>query len=558
MTITAQKASDTTPAHSGNLIWEALEQPRAAHALLSCHQEGTYHSYTWDDWRAAAGRHAAGLRARGVVRGTRVACVLTNTLEVCATIIGVWLAGGVVVSLPTMRRGMRPQAYVDQLMRLSHSVDASMLLLEERFIELLSSDDFGLPLYGYRSIASGGRLDGTPPANDELAFVQFSSGSTSDPKGVMLTMGAISEQERMLRDRLQVDGDTQGVMWLPLSHDMGLFGCLLLSWVTGGRLAVAGGDRFLRKPQTWFEDSAAFQATIWATPNFGLALAARRARQAPPKDPFPLRHVIVGGERVEWDTLREADEVLGGIGVKLRTLTPAYGLAEATLAVTMKELDELPHAVTVDADRAYAGELELVSPSHPHARSFVACGPPVDRTSVRIDGAGGVGRICVCSSSLSSGYMNHPRATERRFLNGELVTEDLGFIHDGHLFVVGRTDDVIPIGARNVHARDVERELERCAGVRPGCSALIDCAPEGVEPRLMLVAEALSDDDRLDALASEIASAAYRCAGIRVSECLFLKAGELPKTPSGKVQRFRCLALATDPTEAAVRRRVPL
>jgi fatty-acyl-CoA synthase len=244
--------------------------------------------------------------------------------------------------------------------------------------------------------------------------------------------------------------------------------------------------------------------------------------------------------------------------VKLRTFTPAYGLAEATLAVTMKERDELPSCVTVDAQRAYAGELELVAPSHPDARRFVACGPPVDGTSVRIDGDGGVGRICVRSPSLSHGYMNHPRATEKRFVESELITEDLGFLHDGQLFVVGRTDDVILIGARNIHARDVEREVERCPGVRPGCSALIDRAADGVEPRLTLFAEASPDDDRLDTLAAEMVSAAYRSAGVRVSECVFLKAGELPKTPSGKVQRFRCRAIAEDSVEGAVRKRVQL
>ncbi|MGB7686722.1 MAG: AMP-binding protein [Solirubrobacterales bacterium] len=557
MTTVTPRESGVLPARQGNLIWEAFEQARQPYRLLSCHQGGDYRSYEWDDWRAAAERHAAGLRARGVTPGTPVACVLTGTLEACATILGIWLAGGVVVSLPAIRRGMRPDEYIDQLQRLSESVGASMILLEERFLDLLPSEGLGMPVHGFGALASDARIEPSPPSHDQLAFIQFSSGSTSDPKGVMLTMGAISEQEWMLWDRLQVDERTQGVMWLPLSHDMGLFGCLLLSWVTGMRLAIGGGDRFLRRPQTWFEDSAAFQATIWATPNFGLALACRKARKTPPKDAFPLRHVILGGERIEWETLQETDEVLSGIGVKLRTLTPAYGLAEAVLSVSMKELDEVPYAVTVDAEKAYAGELELVADSHPGARSFVACGPPVDGTSLRIDGEGGVGRICVRSPSLSTGYMNYPEVTSQRIVDGELLTEDLGFIHDGNLFVVGRTDDVILLGGRNLHSRDVEREVERCAGVRAGCTALIDL-PDGAEPRLVLVAEAVAEDDQLSALASEIGTAAYRSAGIRVAECVFLTAGQLPKTPSGKVQRFRCRTLVSDPSEAAIRKRVSL
>src|SRR5437763_4584617 len=159
---------DATPAGVRNLMWEAFDVARPDHPQLSCHEGGTYRSYTWDGWRQAAERHAAGLRARGVVPGTRVACVLTNSLEACATILGVWLAGGVVVSLPAMRRGMRPPEYVDQLRRLSHGADASMVLLEERFIELLEHDAFGLPLRSYGSLAVDGRIESEPPADDEL------------------------------------------------------------------------------------------------------------------------------------------------------------------------------------------------------------------------------------------------------------------------------------------------------------------------------------------------------------------------------------------------------
>lgn len=547
-----------TAAPARNLVWDAFGQPGDALTRIRCHQEGAYRSWTWDQWRASTERCAAGLRELGVRPGTRVACVLTNSLEVSSTIFGIWLAGGVVVSLPTMQRGMRPPEYVDQLRRLCTDVGTPFLLLEQRFIELLEYDDLGLPVHGYESLPRDAHVEVEPPADDELAFVQFSSGSTSDPKGVMLTMGAISEQERLLWDRLEVDADSRGVMWLPLSHDMGLFGCLMLSWVSGMRLTMSSGDRFLRRPQTWFDDCAEAQATITVAPNFGLALATRRARSAAPQGSCPLRTVVLGGERVEWDTLVEADEVLGPAGATLRTLTPAYGLAEATLAVTLKELDELPHAVAIDTERAYAGELSLSRPGAPGARSFVACGPPAADVSLRIEGPGDVGRICVRSPALAEGYLGHPDATERRFADGELITEDLGFLHEGELYVLGRTDDVIPLGGRNLHARDVELAVEACDVVRRGCSALLEVAPEGDEPRLVLVAEIVSGDVDLDALAGELARIAHRAGGIRVRECVFLKPGELPKTPSGKVQRYRCRAIAAQPDAPAIRQRVPL
>jgi fatty-acyl-CoA synthase len=558
MTSTSATERAAAPAAPRNLFWAAMEQDRGTGPQIHCHEDGAYRAVTWDEWRRSAERHAAGLRALGVGPGVRVGCVLTNSRSVCFTILGIWLAGGVIVSLPGMRRGMRPPEYVDQLRRLCRLSDAHLLLLEERFIELLPYEEFGMPLHGYASLAADRRIEPEPPEGAELAFVQFSSGSTSDPKGSLLSMQAICAQEHMLWDRLQVGPHAQGVMWLPLSHDMGLFGCLLLSWVTGMRLAISGGDRFLRKPQTWLEDCADFQANIQCTPNFGLALAARKALKTPPTRGFPLRTVVLGGERIEWDTLKQADEVLGGVGVRLQTLTPAYGLAEATLSVTMKELDAMPHAVTVDGERACSGDLVFRAPGDAGARTFVSCGPPVAGVSLRIEGPGEVGRICIRGPALADGYLEDSEEAEQRFVDGELITEDLGFLHEGELFVLGRTDDVIPIGGRNVHARDVEREVEACGGVRPGCSALVEVVADGVDPQLVLVIESYADDDVLEPLARDAADAAYRAAAVSVKECVFLRAGELPKTPSGKVQRYRCRALAGEHDREAIRRRVPL
>lgn len=539
-----------------NFVWEAYEKPRGAGPHLRTWEDG-WREATWDDWRRGAERVAVGLRELGVGPGTRVAGVLTNTFDVCATVLGTWLAGGVVVSLPTMRRGMSAVDYVAQLRRLCRDVDARVLLLEDRFVEMLGSEDLGAPVRSYGEVAKDGRIEPSPPADDELAFVQYSSGSTNDPKGCMLSMGAISEQERMLADRLQVDESNRGYMWLPLSHDMGLFGCVLLSWTAGLRLAVSNGERFLRRPQTWFDDCADFQANLTVTPNFGLALAARKARTTPPKGSFPMQAVILGGERIEWATLEAAHEVLGPFGVTRDTLTPAYGLAEGTLAVTMKPHGATPHRLAFDGDGIYRGELTPRDPGAPGARDYVACGVPMRNVSVRTvgDDEEGIGRICLRSTALADGYLNDPEATEERFVDGELVTEDLGFVRDGELYVIGRTDDVIPFGGRNLFARDVEVAVAACDGVRPGCAALVDLPdPDSPEPRLVLLTEAAGEVPDLGALADEVASIAFHAGGARVDECVFVQRGELPKTPSGKIQRFRCRAMLADGGSALVER----
>lgn len=547
-----------TTALEPNLVWQAYERPRAGGPHLHTWEDG-WREVTWDEWRRGAERVAVGLRRLGIEPGDRVAAVLTNTFDVCASVIGTWIAGGTVVSLPTMRRGMSPPDYVDQLRRLCRGSEAQLLLLEERFVQMLGPQDLGAPVRSFGEVAADGTLDPTPPADDEVAFVQYSSGSTNDPKGCMLSMGAISEQERMLAERLRIDETSQGYTWLPLSHDMGLFGCVLLSWAGGLRLAVSNGERFLRRPQSWFDDCADLGVTITVTPNFGLALAVRKARSTPPKGGFPMRTVVLGGERIEWATVEAAHEVLGPFGVTRETLTPAYGLAEGTLAVTMKPFGATPRRLAFDGDGIYRGELLPREPGVDGARDYVACGLPMRNVSVRIAEGDDIGRICIRSTALAEGYLNEPEATAERFVGGELVTEDLGFVRDGELYVIGRVDDVIPIGGRNLYARDVEVAVTDCDGIRPGCAALVDVPDaESPEPHLVLLAEAAGQPSDLGALADEIGSAAFHAGGVRVDECVFVERGRLPKTPSGKIQRFRCRAILNGDDAGAVVGRVAL
>ncbi len=539
----------------GNLIWEAYETARDDGPFVHIWEGDAYVPRTWDYWRTQAGRVAVGLRRRGITPGTRVAAVLTNTADVGCAVIGTWLAGATLVSLPTPRRGQEPFDYLAQLQRIWADSQAQVLLIEQRFLALLGDRDLGIPVAAFDALAVDGPFEPTPPADDEVAFVQYSSGSTREPSGCMLTMGAISEQERMILERLGVDEGTVGVSWLPFSHDMGLFGSLLLAWVSGMRGWLGSPERFLQRPGTWFEDCAAVGAHLTMGPSFGLALAVRRARKSPPEGRIPLRAIILGGERIEWDTLLEADEVLGAAGLRLETMLPAYGLAEAALAVTMKRCDGAPPTVRhVDAPALYAGALRPAEAGTDGSLAVVSCGPPVDGAAVRIDGDGPVGRICVRSASLTAGYLGDDALTRRSILDSELITNDLGFLDDGELHVIGRTDDVLTIGGRNVHARDAELSVERCEGVRTGCAALLEL-PEPSGARLLLAVEARGQLDGGGVpLAREMAAAAYRAVGLRVEECVFLAPGTMPKTPSGKIQRFRCRSLLQDGQEAIVER----
>ena len=534
---------------------EGFKGKRRPGPCLQIWAEDGFQDYTPDQWRAAADRAGAALRAKGVVPGEPVGCLLTNIFPVCAGAIGVWLAGGAVVSLPTPARGMAIEVYLAQLQDICDAMELRLLLAEENYAGLLREHGpEEVEVVSFESLDAAGPAPDEPPGPDDLAFVQYSSGSTSNPRGCMLTAGAIGAQLEMLAEAIDLDPERDwGVTWLPLSHDMGFFGTIMLDYAKGLGGRIGTPERFLRSPRTWFEDCAETQATMTVAPNFALELAARAAKMKPP-DRFPMRNCILGGERIETSTLQKALDALGPSGLDSSSLAPAYGLAEAVLAVTLTPAGKAPRLLSVDAEALADGRVEPLDDhdGSPGAQTFVSCGPPLSGVELRTDGEGQQGEIFISTPSLASGYAGDPQTTAERFVDGELHTRDLGFIHEGELYVQGRLDDVLVVGGRNISALDVEARVAGTAPVRPGCAALVDVPRDG-KVDLVLLAEAKDDAPEPERTAAAIRDAAMSVAGVRVDECVILPKGTLPKTPSGKVQRFRCrdlLASESLPAEA--------
>jgi fatty-acyl-CoA synthase len=528
-------------------LWDSLLSPPSGSNELRTWEGDGFRAESWDSVVSAGERAAVGLRKRGVEPGSVVACVLTNTFEVCAGLLGIWLAGGVVASLPTPARGLEVEAYIRQIEQLCRVSGASLLLLEEAFAGAVRLAD-GPPVESFSRLASPGSLNPSPVAEDEPAFVQYSSGSTSAPKGCMLTPQAIAAQLGMLIERL--DGDTtvdRGYSWLPLSHDMGLFGGLLLPWVEGGRMTLSAPLRFLRSPRTWLDDCAQTGATLTMGPNFGLGLAMKAARRWPPPSTLALRAWMLGSDPIEARFLEEAIELLAPFGFQTTTFTPGYGLAEATLAVTMTRRDVELTTMPVSIEALYRGEIRAPSgsPSELVTR-MVSTGPPMVGAEVRIDGPGDVGEILVKSASLARGYLGDPQRTAKAFGdNGELRTGDVGFIRDGELYVVGRQDDMMAVNGLNVPAAEVECHLSRDPRVRDGACVLLDVHTND-RRELVVLSEPADDSTDFQVAAQSMRKLAATAAGVGISECIFLARGTMPKSPSGKPQRFRCRQLISD------------
>jgi fatty-acyl-CoA synthase len=508
----------------------------------------------WSEWTRRAERMAAGLRARGVQRGSRVACVLRNDRHSAIAPVAIWLAGATVVSLPVPARGMPLTEYARLLHRLVSLSEAQLLLTDPTFAPLLEAHppDPATSVATYPEVAADGAFEPDPPAPDDLAFVQFSSGSTGNPKGCMLTADAIVHQVRDLIPGMSGDDPSEVfVSWLPLSHDMGFFGGLMYPWTLGSNLRLSAPERFAVAPRTWLDDCAEFQATASVVPPSALARATIAARRTPPSRPFPMRTLTVGAEPVDHKVLRDAAEALGPFGITYDRIKPAYGLAEATLAVTSTPAERGAVAITADPVALANGEVRLTEPGA--GTSLVSAGHPLPGFEVQILGDGDIGEVTIRGRSVAQGYLNNPEQTRQRFVDGTLRTGDLGFFIDGELYLVGRTDDMIAVNGRNVYAVDVERRLNTVEGVRRGTCVLVD-VPWETGRGMAVVAEPRTPEADHDRLAAHLMRECSAAVGTRPQDCLIVAHGTVPKTPTGKVARHRVRQFVLDPAESVLAR----
>ncbi|MCP2163976.1 AMP-binding protein [Goodfellowiella coeruleoviolacea] len=532
-------------AASASGLWEALtDRAATARSALHCWVGDRFDSAPWRQVVRDAQAMTAGLRRAGVRSGTRVAAVLTNTPHAVRGVLAVWLAGGALASLPAPARGLARDEYAGQLTGICAQLGPTLFLTDQRTLDVLpASLGEHVPVRSWESFVDSGRVDPSPPGDDELAFVQYSSGSTSAPKGCALTPRAIAAQLDLVMSVLEGrPGGEVTASWLPLSHDMGMFGCLLTPWAHDFELWLSTPERFTFSPRTWFGDLAEFGATVTAGTNTALHLSARAGRSARLGRGLRTRVCVLGAERVDWDTLRLAVDAFGPHGLRAEAFTPAYGLAEATLAVTATPAAQAPRHLVLDAVALADGELVEVAPDDPAATRVVSAGLPGRGVELVGMSADAPREIQVRSASLAEGYLGDERRTREHFRDGTLLTGDLGFVRDGHLYPVGRVDDVLSVAGRKVHAREIESAVDGLDGVRRGCSALVGHY-DGGGLRLTLFVELRRGPADYRALAERAAGLVMARGAVALDECVFLERNSLPRTPSGKIQRHRCWPL---------------
>ena len=497
---------------------------------------------------------AANLQSLGVAPGDHVALLGPTSRPLVTAIQAIWLAGATVVVLPLPMRLSSIEEFVGQTRVRITNADVSLVLVDPELAPFIEPEPGDPPMVGWDALAPGAGRAGAEAFErpdddlDRLAILQFTSGSTSDPKGVMLphrTVGANLDAIG-LATSLDPDDDVL-VSWLPLYHDMGLVGLLSLSLTTGTPLVLGAPTDFMAAPARWMEWMSTYGGTATAGPNFSYVLAARALRRADQLDLSRLRIALNGAEPVDPATVAAFIEAGERHGLRPGAVFPAFGMAEVAIAGTFPEpmsglrIDAVDQRV-LETER-YAAP---VDPSFEGSRHLAILGRPVEGLEIRVvDPITGdvlkdreVGELEIRGTSVTPGYYKRPDVNAEVFHDGWLRTGDLAYLLDGEMVMCGRIKDVIIVGGRNVFPEDIERAIADVEGVRAGNVIAFGVDGSQGKEGLVVVAESKADD--LTEVRRTVAQRVRDAVGLPAKDIVLVAPGSLPKTSSGKLQRSLC------------------
>ena len=508
-----------------------------------------YTKVSWADLHDDAKAMAAGLQACGVRPGDHIGILGPTTRSLVTAIQATWLSGACLVMLPLPMRMASLDVFIAQTRERIEQADCALVLIDPQFREFIAPVDGDVPFVGLDVLATDGS-DFVRPADDPdaLAVLQFTSGSTSDPKGVMLPHRQICHNLDGAATAAQLHEGDVLVSWLPLYHDMGLIGLLSIPMTTGLNLVLGAPQDFLAKPIRWMQWISDFGGTCTAGPNFAYVLATRALRRAEGLDLSTVRTALNGAEPVDADGFRAFAAEAGRFGFPDHALFPAFGMAEVCIAgvfpapgsglstdvVDGRVLETERYAANVEAGARYAKELAVL-------------GTAVPGLSIRVvDPSTGVqcrerevGELQIRGNSVTTGYFRRPDATAELLVEGWLRTGDLAYVtEDGGMVMCGRIKDVIIIGGRNIYPQDIEKVVGGIEGVRTG--NVIAFGQEGRNRKQHVVVVAETKLEETASLAKTITREVTQEIGVPPRHVVLVEAGTIPKTSSGKLQRSAC------------------
>ena len=551
-------AVDAIPIGASTLLeavdFHAHHHGDSVHVEL-CSPDGEPVQVTFADLVQRAERVAAGLVDRGLEPGRSAALMLPTGLDYLAAFLGVQMAGAIPVPIYPPARPSQLEDHVVRHAGILANADVRMLvtfgaalgvsrLLTARVPGLAAVVDVG-------ALGAGARLRERPPLDESsTAFLQYTSGSTGSPKGVVLSHGDVLASLRAMAAALGATPRDVFVSWLPLYHDMGLIGAWMGSLYHGFPLVLMSPLDFLARPDRWLEAIHRYRGTLSGAPNFAYELCVRRVEPEHIEglDLSSWRIAFNGAEPVSPDTMERFTAKFAPCGFDASAMTPVYGLAEATLGVAFTPIGRGPRVETVDADAfARGGAARPRSGGPPaHVRRFVSCGPPIPGFEVRIVDDRGVerrerteGSIEFRGPSTTAGYHRNPAANRALFAGEWLRSGDRGYVAGGELYVTGRDKDLIVRAGRNLYPYDLEAAVGGIEGVRKGCVAVFASAdPATGTERLVVVAETREQDPgRRREIVDAVTRTASALLGGGADEIVLAPPHGVLKTSSGKIRR---------------------
>jgi len=535
------------------LAWHVAKHRDRPHIVLQ-DENGDERIVPYSELDQRARAIAAGLIERGIEPGKAVAIMLPTGVDYFFSFFGILLAGAVPVPVYPPARASQIE---DHLRRhagiLANALTACLitvpqakplaLLLKPRVDTL---KDVVTPEDLMRPGAAAAMHRARP---QEIAMIQYTSGSTGNPKGVVLTHANLIVNIRAMARALRVTPADVFVSWLPLYHDMGLIGAWMGSLVYGFKYPVMSPLTFLSRPATWLRTIHRHGGTLSGGPNFCYELCLRRIQDAEVEglDLSTWRFAFNGAEPVSPETMEAFTKRFARYGFRQEAMSPVYGLAEATLGVAFPPPGRGPKLDHVDRDQfTRGGRAVPVPPGHADGLVHVACGLPIPGHQVRVVDTNErelpereEGHIQFRGPSVTSGYYRNPEVT-RDLLHGEWMdTGDYGYIADGEIYITGRVKDVIIRAGRNIHPYDLEEAVGNLEGIRKGCVAVFGSrdARAGTEKIVVLAETRESDPERREALRGRINDLAVSLIATPPDDVVLAAPGTVLKTSSGKIRR---------------------
>lgn len=446
--------------------------------------EDEQETVTFGDFRRRSRAQASVLRRHDVSHGDRVVIIMPQGIAGMTVFAGAMMLGAVPAFIAYPNFKIEPAKYRSGLVGVTANLGAKVVVLDEQFPEDLPGHvSLGVAAKLVRArdtkAADGPELPPRKPHPHGLAFIQHSAGTTGLQKGVALTHTAVLTQIGYLAEALEVNPAQDRIYsWLPLYHDMGLIACFMLPMVCHVPLVMQSPLDWVMQPETMLQVIAEHKCTLAWLPNFAFQFVARRTpkEQRTQWDLSSVRGLINCSEPVRASSMDEFAKTFATAGLRKNALQSSYAMAENVFAVTQSDLRHAPFRLWTSGQRFRSEHvIETVAPGTPGAICFASSGRLLRHHELRIISdsgmeltAGSVGEIVIRSGCLFDGYYNRPDLTAEALVDGWYRTGDLGFVHDGELYVVGRKKDLIIVGGENLYPQDIEEIVGQHAAVHDG------------------------------------------------------------------------------------------